>query len=164
MGFNVVKGWPLGSGLEDSAIPYPGVTIEAGMFLKKVAHPTLAGVSAVRPVDVDGGSDSIEDTFQCLFALDSSSAFDVIESNRLPYLVANALVETDMVAAVGFSGSTIGDPVFLSSQADEAGLVTSAGALATDICVGLFDGVTTLEDVNGDETGAIRIILMNLRA
>lgn len=169
MGFNVVKGWPLGSGLEDSAIPAPGVTIEAGMFLKRDVHPTLANTTVVRPIDIAGAADVRTNTYQPLFALDRSAAFDVIESNRIPFLLQNAIVETDQLGVgATFTAANIGEVVVMSLT--EPGMVvdlaTHGGAVGNANCivVGIFDGLTTIADINGDEQDGIRIILGTVHA
>ena len=150
MGFNVVKGWPLGEALEDSAIPFPGLTIEAGMALRKVAHPTLTGQFAVRPVSE---TDSTFVTAQVLFALDSSGAFDVIEANRLPFIINTAVVETDRVSG---TFTTIGEIVYADTTAGNNGSFTDT--VADNPPCGRYDGATTLENINGDQEDAIRII------
>ncbi len=162
MGFNVVKGWPIGEALEDSSIPFPGVTIESGMFLKKVPHPTVSGQSAVRPVDIAGGDDNTN-TNLVMFSVDRSAAFDVIDANRIPYIVGNAIVETDQLeAGATFTAADVGDPVYVSDA--EPGKLTNTDPGGADtIIVGYFDGLTTLEDINGDQVDAIRIALVAVR-
>lgn len=151
MGMNVIKGWPIGEALEDSAIPFPGATIEAGMFLVKVPHPTIAGEVCVRPANTGDNNGPF------LFALDSSSAFDVIDSNRIPFLRGNAIVVTDQTgAAFAHTNANIGAAVYIAAPGED-GMILSAGAAAD--ALGWFDGLTTLQDINGDQVDAIRIIL-----
>lgn len=159
MGMNVVKGWPIGEALEDSAIPAPGVTIEEGMFLKRIPHPSKPGQVAVRPVLADNITDTNANTEgRTVFALDRTGATDVVDSNRLPFLINNAIVETDQLAAgATFTVAGIGANVFASGL--EAGKVFHSAGAGASIIVGTFDGLATIADINGDAIDAIRIIL-----
>jgi hypothetical protein len=130
MAMNVTKNWPLGGALEDSAKPKTGEDIIAGMAVKKDAAGEL--------VKADGSSKE-----QAYFALDSQDAYDVIEADRIPYILGNAQVQTDQYLADAYAP---GDELQVSATVTEEGLLKKhLGAGAPTY--GWVDAVETVDGI-----------------
>ncbi len=130
MAMNVTKNWPLGGALEDSAKPKALEGIIAGMAVKRDAAGEL--------VKADGTAKE-----QAYFALDSQDAFDVIEADRLPYILGNAQVQTDQFVAGAYAP---GDELQVSVTGGEEGLLKvhlAAGAPT----YGWVDAVETVDGI-----------------
>lgn len=130
MAMNVTKNWPLGGALEDSAKPKAGEGIIAGMAVKKDAAGEL--------VKATGAAKE-----QAFFALDSQESYDVIESDRIPYIIGNAQVQTDQYLADTYLP---GDELAVSTVGGEEGLLKkhTGGGEPT---YGWVDGVETVDGV-----------------
>jgi len=132
MAMNVTKNWPLGGALEDSAKPKVAEAIIAGMAVKL----DLAG----ELIKADGTA--LEDAY---FALDSQDSFDVVEAEKLPYLVGNAQVQTDQFVADTYAP---GDKLQVASGADAGKVKKHTGGTAPTYgsvqATEVVDGLTML--------------------
>lgn len=130
MAMNVTKNWPLGGAVEDSAAPLAGEGIVAGMaIVKNAAGLLVKAVGAPKE--------------QAYMALDSQDSYDVIEADRLPYILGNAQVQTDQFVAGAYAP---GDELQVSTVPAEAGLVTLHLGLGAPT-YGWVDAVETVDGV-----------------
>jgi len=131
MAMNVVKGWPLGGALDHNVAPTAGEGIVAGMFVKRDA-------TTGKLVKADATVKEV-----AMFALDDQGAFDVIEADKIPVLIMNALVETDQFIAGAYAP---GDELQVSEVGGEEGkLKKHLGAGAPT--VGWLDDVVTVDGI-----------------
>jgi len=131
MAFNVKKGWPLGGALEDSAKPKAGEGIVAGMAIKKDSSGELVKATGA----------ALEVSYM---ALDNQDAFDVVEADKLPYILGNAIVQTDQFVAGAYA---VNDALQVSTVGAEAGkLVVHTGGTAPTW--GWVDELVTVDGVS----------------
>ena len=126
MAFNVKKNWPLGGALEDSAKPKDGEGLVSGMFVKKDANGEL--------VKADGSADEV-----AFMLVDNQDAFDVVESQRVPYIIGNAIVQTDQYEVDTY---VPGDKLEVSAATPGKVRKATGGGAPT---IGWVDGLETIE-------------------
>ena len=139
MAMNVVKGWPIGGALDHNVAPTAGEGIVAGMFVKRDA-------TTGKLVKADGSAKEV-----AMFALDDQDAFDVVEADKIPVLISNAMVETDQFIAGSYAP---GDELEVSSAGGEEGKLRehTGGGSPT---VGWVDELVTVDGIP-----MIRLILI----
>ena len=144
MAMNVVKGWPLGGALDHNVAPTAGEGIVAGMFVKRstVTGKLVKATGAVKEV--------------AMFALDDQSAKDVVEADKIPLLIMNAICETDQFIAGAYVPQ---DELEVSPVPAEAGkirkkLVAAAPTVGWVDDVVIVDGIPMLRFILIGPTGA----------
>lgn len=134
MAGNVLKGWPLGSALEDSAPFAPGVTIATGAAVKFNAAGQLVLATGA----------ALEVAFQ---ALDTTASSDVISSGKLPFIIGNAICSTDQIVT-GTSPSP-GQELIIGLGANAGRLkVRVLPGEATQPTYGWFQRFMVIEGIN----------------